>query len=440
MKKLFLVFLSIVSVIVIVSCQKEQMPVENSDDAASNECIPENAINPNFVMVDWSKATFSLYDAEHNRFEFDYTGEMPEIVPGSVLSIDTGVEGCICKVTSYSVSGNHVVLEGETGDLTDVFMNTTLVLSTNDYDELATKAIGQNRIVAKPVACIVEDEEGNRSEQFISPQTRASKTVHIFNWSFDKSGYKFFDYKNSSGTVSCCAKMAESYVKANLDLYMSIEFKGLSVTPKKMEAYLTGGVSTSQKLVLDAKGNYHKEQKAGVIKNNALSTSIKFVIGVVPIYISVQTDILYDYVIDAKANLHFETGFLASTQTKVGFNWTKDNGIKGISSISNSFNVIYPTITFKGTADAQAWVYPRVRLELYSIIGPSFEIKPYLRAHAEANAECKLNKGNILSASGSWYVAGYMGFDLAAGLSLAGKTWPTPNMNVVEKQLFRIPR
>ena len=169
---------------------------------------------------------------------------------------------------------------------------------------------------------------------------------------------------------------------------------------------------------------------------------IKFRIGYVPVYIRLNADLYRGASFDVEGKMSAYMGYTDTATGRLGISWQQETGYKSVSEFKNDFNLIYPTIEGQGEINAKAWFYPRIQLWLYGIIGPSFDIKPYLGTHVDGGfKEELLNSSNDFCA---WSLRNFTGLDVAAGLSFAFlgheiDNYTTPNINVIDKTLYRSP-
>lgn len=99
-----------------------------------------------------------------------------------------------------------------------------------------------------------------------------------------------------------------------------------------------------------------------MIKRNLIkSTTFTFIIGGIPLPITIKSDLLGSANISAKGEIKATAGFCAKTSTKIGINYINDV-INPISSNSTTFNIYKPQISSKANFNIEAAFYPKINI------------------------------------------------------------------------------
>ena len=95
MKKVFFYLLAsmFAAIMFITSCNPNNPDDEqNLDDNENEEEIVEDEIvSPDYVPIDWENASI-ISSNDSGDYSINFTGEVPSIVPGSVIAIDQAVD------------------------------------------------------------------------------------------------------------------------------------------------------------------------------------------------------------------------------------------------------------------------------------------------------------------------------------------------------------
>lgn len=406
MKKSFLFLAAIMTIMAACTKNEVDINVTETEPENSSESMPEY-LNPNYVHIDWTKADVVSYDPENGSFAIKMNGEIPEISDGSVLTIDADTTGCVCIVNTCSVTDDIVTVNGTVGSLYDVFGNTELILATEELPaEVMTKAGAGDVIIGVPTAIISKNESGeNEIHELVD-----TKAYHnILDWDYTK--YCSVSY----GALSMYAQASLSF---DLGLYLDIQFKTWSVMPKYVKMYVDGYAQVSQSCGITLSYKYSKslERNLGTIN----LPTIRFMVGYVPVFITVGADIMLELSAEASASASLTTGFSDALNVRCGFEWNNGN-IYPINSCSNRCSVTYPTLSGSANLSAKAYLYPSFYMKLYSILGPKFDIMPYLGASVSKTW------------NQPWNAVLALGVDMRAGISILDTSYNTNSVNVFEK-------
>lgn len=409
------------------------------------------AINPSFVPIDWSSVSLSGYADDSDAFSITFKGQMPDIQVGSVLSVDAGTSGSIRIVKDVEVNGNTVNLTTIEGNLCDVFANTTVVLSTESSPSYApAKAASTDHVIyAKPVACIYE-KDGHPYRLSLDKGTRGSTIVRgdLLTWNPDLSGRVMWE------KGGCKLSLEKASFNIDVDLVMTMNFGNRNpfyaaaeaVTLFRSEAlsvsaYLNGDFNTTQILRFDVQGSTSYDNTSTIKKDFFPPKMLVFFAGEVPVFVEVSADLDLDTHFDAKGEMYYKMGYTDNANAKVGFHWSQSEGISPITSFSNQLKVVYPTVDGKGSMNGKVRLYPKFNLLVYSFVGPTFAIKPYLSAHVEGGLHATLFGASEDYAA--WSANANTGVDATAGLRLdfLGQSYPydTPDSTLCDKLLYRTP-
>jgi len=439
MRKLQLCLVNLLAVMFLafaVSCEDEKNKPGDDPDTPSPEELQE-IISPQYVSVDWNTADVLMCDTLNGKYVMTKTAETSQIAPGSVVVLDMDTTGIIICVTEVVDNTNEVNVKAERGTIADIFANIDFTLSTS------TEAESRSKNVFYPEKIICRDSTG----QLLS---RTSFSKPIWEWGENFDGTTLF--QNSAVHLY----FREANMSASVDLNMYFNFGQRTVIGTineawnkyraqmlEVEATLDGDWNANFILQADVSGSYTYDKGEDLVKHNLLPPkSIKFVVYGVPVWIDLSADLYRHVKLTCEGEASAYTGVRNNITGKFGFNWQQQSGMSKVSGLGCDTEVIYPTITGKGRVDAKAWLYPRLRMTLYGLVGPSFDIKPYVGTEARGGF-----KQTMLGSSSdyfAWSLRNYCGVDINAGLSLMFMNYETKryalgDINVIEKDLYKSP-
>lgn len=449
MKKLYLLMFALLlaSISVFNSCKpKDPDDEQNLDDNENEEEIVEDEIvSPDYVPIDWENASIISSNDSIGDYSINFTGEVPSIVPGSVITIDQDSIIRYVFVESVEVEGNTLSMKTSQAYLTDIFANTTITLTSDNNKR------GSN--VFLPTEIFYYDDNGEKCIIDLN-STRDDNfgfTHNIWNYGMDLDELELVSGDNFK------IWMEKMNFNFDLDFDMEMNFGGRNVVEimanglerykskaMNIETSLVGDFDIEQKIRFDADGNCSYSPGYDLWKHNFFKPmTIRFSVYGVPVIIVLRADLFREVELSAEGDMSSYVGFSDYADGKLGFNWAQSGSITPIKQFSNTFEFTPPTIEGKGKIEAKAWVFPRISMMLYSVIGPSFDLKPYLSTTLSGGfKEEMLGTDNDFCA---WSLDCNTGLDAACGLSLGFMGYETENystddFNIVDKTLYHSPQ
>ena len=439
MRKLQLCLVNLLAVMFlafVVSCEDEKNKPGDDPETPTPEELQE-MISPQYVSVDWTTADVLMCDTITGKYVMTKTAETSQIAPGSVVVLDMDTTGIVIRVTEVVDNTNEVNVKAERGTIADIFANIDFTLSTS------TEAESRSKNVFYPEKIICRDSTGR-----ILSRTSFSKP--IWEWGKNFDGTTLF--QNSA--VHLYFREANMSASVGLNMYFNFGQRTIIETAHEVwdkyraqmlevEATLDGDWNANFILQADVSGSYTFDKGEDLVKHNLLPRkSIKFVVYGVPVWIDLSADLYRHVKLTCEGEASAYAGVRNHIAGKFGFNWQQQSGMSKVSGLGCDTEIIYPTITGKGRVDAKAWLYPRLRMTLYGLVGPSFDIKPYVGTEARGGF-----KQTMLGSSSdyfAWSLRNYCGVDINAGLSLMFMNYETKryalgDINVIDKDLYKSP-
>lgn len=439
--------LLLASISVFNSCKpKDPDDEQNLDDNENEEEIVEDEIvSPDYVPIDWENASIISSNDSIGDYSINFTGEVPSIVPGSVITIDQDSIIRYVFVEDVQIDGNTISMTTSEAYLTDIFANTTITLTSDNNKR------GSN--VFLPTEIFYYDDNGEKCIIDLN-STRDDNfgfTHNIWNYGMDLDELELVSGDNFK------IWMEKMNFNFDLDFDMEMNFGGRNVVEimanglerykskaMNIETSLVGDFDIEQKIRFDADGNCSYSPGYDLWKHNFFKPmTIRFSVYGVPVIIVLRADLFREVELSAEGDMSSYVGFSDYADGKLGFNWAQSGSITPIKQFSNTFEFTPPTIEGKGKIEAKAWVFPRISMMLYSVIGPSFDLKPYLSTTLSGGfKEEMLGTDNDFCA---WSLDCNTGLDAACGLSLGFMGYETENystddFNIVDKTLYHSPQ
>lgn len=409
----------------LVSCSDDNSvePEKNAQKETPQQ--PKNekiTVSPNYVPIKWEETEIFESNPEEGVFSFASTEETRKIEPGSVLVIDEGTSGQIVIVKEVDKDGDRVTVKTEQGGLCDIFSDCEFTLSSSSAT-VVTRYGGSGNVYT-PTQVFVGGEE------ISGWLTRASSggepiTQNIWKWEENYDNTTL--YQNSYARIY----LEEANFNAGLDLEMNLSFGDEDKTIAAenalrqyfskalwMNAVIRGSVDINYIVRAVVEGNTSFESgnddpwKEDIFR----PITMKFLVGGVPVFVQLRADLFRGASLEFEGDVSCYYGARGSVDGSLGYEWRQSGGMTPIRKMDMEAELIYPTVAGKGKIEGKAWVYPRMYVMLYGIIGPSFDIKPYVG--------CSLTGGfqkRLLSSSDdycAWQLKTYTGVDVSAGLDM----------------------
>lgn len=441
------VFYMLLVILLFMACSKEGEEVPESIPLPSEEEYETELINPDYMGINQETTRIINCDPDKGRYTFSSNADTQKLRPGNVLTIDADTIGYIVIVQSVEKNGDNISITATPGSLCDIFANTDFTLTTSDNAK--SRAYSQSNVYT-PVKVVYLDENGKAQTRAISREG-THITGDLWNWGKDFNGMTFYEDKNSK------VYMQEANYGAYIDLTMHLSFGGRTTGELINNAYkqykskalavsatVEGGIYSNFVLRADIAGEVRYQEKEDELCKHNVFRPIRvwFNVSSVPVCVTLSADLYRGASIEAKGEISAYTGVNSSSTVNVGFQWSQGEGISPVKEVTSEDQIIYPTVEGKGSITAKAWIYPRIHVTLYDIIGPSFDIKPYIGSQLSGGfRKTLLDSSNDYCA---WTLRNFAGMDVESGLSLMFMNYEvehltTRSLNVMEKDLFYSP-
>ena len=434
-------------VAVAAGCSKLEDWLNNGDEPN------EVHINPEYVAIDWKTTEVVSSDDSTGVYRIQFADSVPDIHPGSIITIDRDTAVFYRIVTSASVSGSTVNVTTAEASLTDIFYDTEFTLSTENPSAGSSKKAAGGGVVFYPVAAYMIDDNGVYQPLRIDRRAKGNTRFTQNLWRFEF---------NNDGRVIAAGNNYSIYMeKMNLDLSLDMEmymnFGGRTQVEAAVDAYrryrsralkvraaLVGTFNTEQMIRCDIEGSCRYAPGYDILKHNLFRPiPIRFVAGGVPIVLTLRSDLFRQVEMSGSGDISAYTGFSDHAEGRFGFEWSQSGGMTPVASVENTFEFTPPTIEGKGQVQAKVWAFPRVSVMLYDAVGPSFDFMPYMAGTVRGGfREQMLGQTNDYCA---WSIDCHAGLDLRCGLSLRFfgyevENYSTPRWNCIDRRLYHSPK
>jgi hypothetical protein len=398
--------------------------VNSNDDSMRDTLVVIQAgkTDTHFIDIDWNKATLNSFNETTGQCVITFQGDVPEMgqYDAFLLPTDNSYIIRIVNNATYVDGSKTVTLATREGKMGNLFKNKNFTLCSDpNYSEDPTAAPALARRAGiedagtiyypetielcadgKPFAVVYD-----RSKADGSRRAQLSKEFNIFEYSKDNSGEEI------GGGLSWESCIFDVGLKGVFQFdfgdiaWEQVRFGDLI----DMKAYLEGEFNTELilKYALSAGIEWSAEK---VLKEDIFSYRVKFMVGPVPVWINISSDLMAGAEASANGEIIITGGVKASASLKAGMQWSKATGVTPIYEFEKNWELVEPEVKAEAHAEAKAYTWPRIKIGIYDVLCPTIDPKPYIRAYADARAEKIPYFG--------WDAGLTAGVDLTLGLSL----------------------
>lgn len=428
--------------------------VSKDDDSMRDTLVVVQAgkSDSHYIDIDWNTTTVTQFNENTGYTVLTFQGTVPEMGEYDVFLQPKDNSYIIRLVDNAThVEGSKTVtLQTREGKMGNIFKGQKFTLATDpNYSNNTNNARAMLRkggldteapiyypesielyADGKPIGEIY-----NRSKSMLrspSVTSAVTKEYNIFEYSKDNSGEEI------GGGLS----WEKCVFDVGLKGVFQFDFGDIAWEKVRfgdlidMKAYLEGNFNTELilKYALSAGIEWSAEK---VLKEDIFSYRVKFMVGLVPVWINISSDLMAGAEASANGEISITGGVKASANLKAGMQWSKATGVTPIYEFEKNWELVEPEVKAEAHAEAKAYTWPRIKIGIYDVLCPTIDPKPYIRAYADARAEKIPYFG--------WDAGLTAGVDLNLGLSLDLFFWEKEigeiePINLVNVDLFKAPQ
>ena len=426
----------------LAGCGDDEEPTIQEEPGLS---AVEEYLAEGYVPIDWERVRVESYDSTAGRVVLAVEdGEIPAFQEGSSMVVDQGMETYIRRVKEVKVEGNRVTLETGQGTMADVFRNVKFELSGELSGETVSRGT-DGTLRFHPVEIEVVSKDGSKTRWEASRANKPVAGEMAYEAMIDLTGETLFELGKN-------AKIwwKECYLRANMLPYLYFDFgetevrdsMGLEKTIKKgvlrnLGCWFEGTVDWAAVPCFSCEGEID-ESDSYVYKDLVKEIRIRFAPFGIPLMISIGTDFVVDMSYKMDAALEVYGGVKGSWSRRVGFDFHYEYDTPSMMNIDDMMGQQYETVPLtinaQGEMEAELMAYPRFRVKLYGMVGPTVSLCSSLAT------ECGLGywEGLGMSYAGLWYTPKLMcslDYDIFGWKgSLLPMEWALPSLD-----LYRVP-
>lgn len=395
-------------------------------------------LDSRYIAIDWSTTTLDNFDEESGSATLTFSGDVPVMGDYDVVLLpkdDSYVIRLIDNVQQAEGS-KTVTLATRQGLMGNLFKGTKFSLATEASAQARAKTDDDIPVyLPTKVEMITDGEcvELYNANKALARGTKAPTEMEkeFISWEYNQDGLELW----SSGVQSL------SWDKLNFNIGLkglfSFDFGDIPFEKVRMgdlqnlKITLDGGFDMEMilKYAVASEVTYEKEW---TLKENAIpNLKYTFMVGTVPVYITVGADLMANISLGASGEASITTGVTASTHVNYGVEWDVEKGLSKIAECEKSLELVGPDLDINAHAEARATAYPKIEIGIYKVLCPTISPQPYLKAEADGRL--------VDNSKVAWNAGISTGIDLGLGLCLDLFFWKKDLGEIDPVNVFDLP-
>lgn len=382
------------------------------------------------------------YETSSGNVNVTYAdGTIPTIRNGKSIVLPNQYDYDIRVIEDYEINGNQVSLKTRQGNMCDLFRNTEFTLTTNAELAPASRSGKGGTVITPSEVTLVAGNSRHIIYQNLTG-TRADYNVvgNLYSFSEDYKGSVLYEEGGNKLYWDKCSfnlgLNSVFYFKFGEDVKDEIKKGDL----KEFSFYLDGNVDVDFLLKYLGEQELNEESDRIIKKNVTPTLELKFIVGNIPVIISLDTHLGERFTLNARSELHASAGFNAHADARLGMSWTEENGIEPIREFNYNYEEYDPTFSAEGTLSTQVSYFPQIEIFIYKFIGPWMDIIPYLQQDVKAGLQVTGSGNNYIG----WENILSAGVDTRMGLNFDFfffnvSAYKSDLTNLTSTELYRAP-
>ncbi len=343
---------------------------------------PDLTRRAGYVAIDWEQnVTSQTFNAVSGDIEIVFKSNVPPIKKNDVLIVpDESGDYHIRIVSSVTQTkeGGTLSVKTTEGKMGHLFKNCKFTLSTESG---VTTRSPFERIYTPSR---VEIFNGHKYIP-VYDLTKASQEMskELFNWEKNMDGTTLLEQGPLSLTWEQCN--FDVGLKGTFEFdFGEVPWEEVGIGDlQHLSICLEGGfdINLALKIAATAGAEISKEL---TLKEEIVKTRFTFMVGAVPVYISVSSDLMAELSAEAEGEVSITGGVSAGMTAKLGVEWDHETGGKPIYEIGKKLELIYPSVDAHAHIEGSVSTYPSIEIGIYSVLCPTINPKPYIKAAADA--------------------------------------------------------
>lgn len=390
--------------IVFYSCteDKERFPedVYYADSAAvlltdSSVVIEgENLVNPSTggPGVGWDESSGIISMTKSSAKSAGYFFSVNDIV-----ACDLGTSGILRRITDIDSTSTLYIVYTEEADFLDFFrefkaslttqISTIKLANANLSNKQISAALTDNSGKVHPYKIVRKDENGNIVGIWsaFQPMLNIDEAVFSVNWDYSESSV----FGDSSIKESPYMYIKKGYADVYDTIDINVDIKQADVSKNGINTYVNSFscknnsyMNLYNEFIMEA-GNSFSKTGTGKLAD-IYSADYCFMVGPVPVWVSVNAHMLYRYTATSGGNTKISAGIGYKVDNGCfGVSYTRKNGWSPVHSFSGTSTRKLPEFSGSANLFGKLEIYPQINVDFFSSAGTYTDVIPYLEARSD---------------------------------------------------------
>ncbi len=400
--------------------------------------VQRGKLDSRYINIDWAKTTLDSFDEESGKAQLTFNGDVPVMGDYDVVLLPSDGSYVIRVIdeVKQAEDSKTVTLNTRQGVMGNLFKGTKFNLATEKNAQ--TRGMTDDDVPTY-LPTKVEAFTGDKYVEIFNADkqmTRGTRAPQEFenefvSWEYNDDGKVLWE----SGVQSL------SWDKLNFSVGLkglfSFDFGDIPWEKVRMgdlqnlKISLEGGFDMNLilKYVVASEVKYEKEW---TLKENAIpNLKYTFMVGTVPVYITVGADLMAKVELGASGEASITTGVQASTRVNYGVEWDAEKGLSKIAECEKNLELVGPDLDINAHAEARATAYPKIEIGIYKVLCPTISPQPYIKAEADGRL--------VDNSKVAWNAGVSTGVDLGLGLCLDLFFWKKDLGEIDPINVFDLP-
>ena len=424
--------------------RKGYVALVSSDEQRSDTVwvVQARKLDSRYIAIDWEKATLNSFNEETGQASITFTSDVPLMGDYDVVLLPKDGDFMIRVIDDVQQEDGSktVSLATRQGVMGNLFKGTKFNLATQKTantrgftDDVRTYLPTKVEVFTGDEYVEIYNEENARKGRTRAPQEFENEFI---SWEYNKDGEVLWD-GGTKGTLS--------WDKLNFNIGLkglfSFDFGDVEWEKVRMgdlqhlKIALEGGFDMEMVMTYLVSSSVEWKQE-WTLKEDVFKAKYTFMVGTVPVYISVGADLMAEVSLGASGEASITGGIKASNTVTYGVEWDAEEGVSKIAECNKSLELVGPDLDINAHAEARATAYPKIKIGIYKVLCPTISPQPYLKAEADGRL--------VDNSKVAWNAGVNTGIDLGLGLCLDLFFWKKDlgefdPINVFDQPLVSLP-
>ena len=424
--------------------RKGYVALVSSDEQRSDTVwvVQARKLDSRYIAINWEKATLNSFNEETGQASITFTSDVPLMGDYDVVLLPKDGDFMIRVIDDVQQEDGSktVSLATRQGVMGNLFKGTKFNLATQKTantrgftDDVRTYLPTKVEVFTGDEYVEIYNEENARKGRTRAPQEFENEFI---SWEYNKDGEVLWD-GGTKGTLS--------WDKLNFNIGLkglfSFDFGDVEWEKVRMgdlqhlKIALEGGFNMEMVMKYLVSSSVEWKQE-WTLKEDVFKAKYTFMVGTVPVYISVGADLMAEVSLGASGEASITGGIKASNTVTYGVEWDAEEGVSKIAECNKSLELVGPDLDINAHAEARATAYPKIKIGIYKVLCPTISPQPYLKAEADGRL--------VDNSKVAWNAGVSTGIDLGLGLCLDLFFWKKDlgefdPINVFDQPLVSLP-